>query len=127
MPLQGASVTGTSHWPGMPAVDVPPEFVLLGDFNLTPQQPEYDRIVGEADYFYGRQRAAGHLVDSWVTSGHREDEGLTWFDESTGFVSGSRLDYIFVTPGLCDRLKGTRIDAENPASDHQPVWLELAP
>ena len=43
------------------------------------------------------------------------------------FGSGSRLDYIFVTPGLAPRLQGAHIDADNPASDHQPVWLELAP
>ncbi len=127
VPQQGASVSGASPSPGLPVVDVPPEFVLLGDFNLTPQQAEYDCVVGESDYFYGRQRVAGHLVDSWVATGHREDEGLTWFDEATGFGSGSRLDYIFVTPGLAPRLQGAHIDADNPASDHQPVWLELAP
>ena len=125
VPEQGASVTGTSDWPGLPAVEVPQHFLVLGDFNLTPQQDEYARIVGEADYFYGRQRVGGFLVDSWVAAGHREDEGLTWFDEATQFQSGLRLDYIFVTPGMAPRVKGARIDADNPASDHQPVWLDL--
>jgi len=125
VPEQGASVSGASRWAGLATVDVPREFLILGDFNLTPQQAEYERIVGEADYFYGRQRVGGFLVDSWVAGGHREDEGLTWFDEATQFRSGLRLDYIFVTPGLADRVLEARIDADNPASDHQPVWLEL--
>ena len=125
VPEQGASSTGTSNWSGLPGVDVPQEFVLMGDFNLTPQQAEYARIVGDADYFYGRQRVAGFLVDGWVAAGHREDEGLPWFDEATQFRSGLRLDYIFVTPGLAPQVKAARIDADNPASDHQPVWLEL--
>jgi exonuclease III len=37
-----------------------------------------------------------------------------------------RLDYIFITPGLAPRVRQAWIDADNPASDHQPVWLELA-
>lgn len=125
VPAEGASVTGTS-WAQLPSVEVPPEFVLMGDFNLTPAQPEYTRIVGEADYFYGRQRVGGHLVDSWVAAGHREDEGLTWFDEAQGFREGLRLDYIFVTPAMVPQVFHAWIDDNNPASDHQPVWLQLA-
>ena len=127
VPALGASITGTSHWAQLPQAAVPEEFILLGDFNLTPQQAEYDRIAGEADYFYGRQRTGGFLVDSWVAAGHREDEGLTWFDEARQFHTGLRLDYIFVTPGLAPRVLAAHIDADNPASDHQPVWLELGP
>jgi len=125
VPLEGASVTGQG-WVELPRAEVPPEFLLLGDFNLMPSQPEYDRIVGEADYFYGRQRVGGFLVDSWVAAGHREEEGLTWFDEAKAFEEGLRLDYIFVTPGLAPAVRRAWIDAANPASDHQPVWLELA-
>ncbi len=122
---EGASVTGTS-WDGLAEAPVPRDFVILGDFNLTPTQAEYDRIVGEADYFYGRQRSGGFLVDSWVAAGHREDEGLTWFDEAKDFKVGLRLDYIFVTPALAPRVKRAWIDQQNPASDHQPVWCELS-
>jgi len=127
VPAQGASITGTSHWVPLPPTEVPPEFLLLGDFNLTPQQAEYACIVGEADYFYGRQRTGGFLVDSWVAAGHAQDAGLTWFDEAQQFRSGLRLDYVFVTPGLAPRVRSARIDADNPASDHQPVWVELGP
>lgn len=125
VPAQGASITGTSHWVELPQAEVPQDFALLGDFNLAPQHAEYTRIVGEADYFYGRQRVGGLLVDSWVAAGHREDEGLTWFDESRQFKDGLRLDYIFITPGLAGRVKRAWIDADNPASDHQPVGVEI--
>lgn len=125
VPAQGASLTGRSRWLPHPAAEVPAEFVLMGDFNLAPAHAEYARIVGEPDYYYGRQRTAGHLVDSWVAAGHPENDGLTWFDESTGFTQGLRLDYLFVTPGLADRVRAAWIDADNPGSDHQPVGVEL--
>ncbi len=132
VPAQGASITGSRSPQEMsaaqvPTPDVPDDFLLMGDCNLTPQQAEYDCIVGEADDFYGRQRTGGFLVDTWVAAGQREDEGLTWFDEATQFVSGLRLDYIFVTPGLAHQVRRAWIDADNPASDHQPVWVELGP
>ena len=128
VPAQGASVTGTGAKTGMavvPATQVPEEFVLMGDFNLTPAQAEYDRVVGEADYFYGRQRVGGFLVDSWVAAGNREEDGLTWFDEAKAFASGLRLDYIFTTPALASQVRRAWIDRDNPGSDHQPVWVEI--
>lgn len=126
VPEEGAGITGRS-WVELPEHPVPRDFAILGDFNLTPAQREYDRIVGEADYYYGRQRVAGFLVDSWVAAGNPEEAGLTWFDEGKGFAEGLRLDYIFVTPDLAPAIRRAWIDRENPASDHQPVWLELAP
>ena len=128
VPSQGASVSGLSAKSGMtalPVLGVPDEFLLMGDFNLTPGQAEYDRVVGEADYFYGRQRVHGFLVDTWVAAGNREDDGLTWFDETKDFASGLRLDYIFTTPALAGQVRRAWIDRDNPASDHQPVWVDL--
>jgi exonuclease III len=34
-------------------------------------------------------------------------------------------DFVFVTPDLVPRLRSIRIDADNRASDHQPLILEL--
>jgi exonuclease III len=34
-------------------------------------------------------------------------------------------DFVFVTPDLAPRLRSIRIDADNRASDHQPVIVEL--
>lgn len=36
------------------------------------------------------------------------------------------FDHIFVTTGLANRLKVHHVDIETAASDHQPVWIELA-
>lgn len=36
------------------------------------------------------------------------------------------FDHIFITDGLKDRLKSHSVDAVTQASDHQPVWIELA-
>ncbi len=41
----------------MKSNDLPEElddFVLMGDFNLFPESPEYVEIVGESDYYSGR-------------------------------------------------------------------------
>ena len=34
-------------------------------------------------------------------------------------------DFVFVTPDLVPRLRSMRIDADNRASDHQPIIVEL--
>ena len=34
VPEQGASVTGTSDWPGLPAVDVPQDFLILNETKI---------------------------------------------------------------------------------------------
>jgi endonuclease/exonuclease/phosphatase family metal-dependent hydrolase len=36
------------------------------------------------------------------------------------------FDFVFITEDLATRLKANGIDAETEASDHQPVWVELA-
>ena len=124
VPFDGASATGP-EWLGIAESPTPAEFVLMGDFNLTPTSGEYPLIVGEADYYYGLTVAGDRLVDTWTAAGHSADEGITWYDGSRGFEPGSRLDYGFVTPGLAPRVRSAWIDDEAVGSDHQPAWFEL--
>jgi endonuclease/exonuclease/phosphatase family metal-dependent hydrolase len=129
VPREGGAISGAeqSSWPEIREVVLPEDFVILGDYNLTPDSVEYNHIVGEPDYYYGSRIVAQHLVDMWVQAGHPRDEGITWYDESKNFESGLRLDYGFVSAGLADRVKRAWIDNEAPGSDHQPTWFELAP
>ncbi len=125
VPQDGASLTGPG-WFGEQEIIAPADFILLGDFNLTPDSAEYDDIVGEADYYYGPMVAADRLVDAWTRAGHDRAAGITWYDETDDFASGLRLDYCFVTAGLAPSVTRAWIDDEAVGSDHQPAWFELA-
>lgn len=124
IPREGGAVTG-GDWHEMAEVPMSEEFVVMGDCNLTPGSPEYRRIVGEPDYYYGPRIVAQHLVDSWVQSGKAHDEGITWYDEAEDWRSGQRLDYGFVSAGLAVKLMAAHIDDQAPGSDHQPYFFEL--
>ena len=124
VPVDGATVTGGS-WNTIPDVAIPDDYVMLGDYNLPPTSAEYTRIVGEVDYFYGLRVTAKHLVDTWVRSGNARDDGVTWYNRANDWEPGTRIDYVFVSPGLAGKVKSAWIDDDAPGSDHQPVWAEL--
>ena len=124
VPLDGATISGVG-WNTIPEVPTPEDFVMLGDHNLTPDSPEYTRIVGARDYYYGARISARHLVDTWVQSGHDREDGVTWYDGMDNWTPGTRVDYVFVSAGLAGRVKDAWIDDDAIASDHQPVWAEL--
>ena len=90
-----------------PALAVPAAAIVAGDFNFTPKHPEYPRVV------------ASGLVDAWQAAGNSE-EGVDSFPDE------GRIDHVFVTPDLAPRATGARIDHGTPASDHWPVFGELA-
>ena len=125
VPHEGASFTGPG-WQGQAEVATPADFVVLGDFNLAPDSPEYSEIVGEQDYYYGPTLTGDRLADTWTQAGNPITEGITWYDEAQDFEWGLKLDYGFVTPGLAPKVTSARIDNEALGSDHQPTWFELA-
>jgi endonuclease/exonuclease/phosphatase family metal-dependent hydrolase len=90
---------------------MPRPAVILGDFNLTPESPEY-RLLTDAK--------AG-LQDAWLAAGNDPAAGATC-NEDKGPV---RIDYAFLTPELADGLRGMRVDPEARGSDHQPLHLEI--
>lgn len=120
----GTAVTGPSRLLTM-ATGVPEEFLVMGDCNMLPGSPAYLRMTGEPDYYYGRVMTSDRLVDTWTVVGRDITDGITWWDESTEFQEGTRLDYVFVSPGLASRVVGAGIDDEATGSDHQPVWIDL--
>lgn len=124
VPRNGGTWNGVEIF-GRPEIPLNEDFVVMGDCNLIPGSPEYRRIAGAPDYFYGQLVTARHWADTWTLAGHDLDEGITWYDEDTDWKTGSRLDYGFVSAELAARVTGARIDDDAPGSDHQPYWFDL--
>ena len=120
----GAGATGLSGRLGA-ATEVPEEFIVMGDCNMLPDSPAYLAMTGTPDYYYGPVMTADHVVDTWPLTGRGITDGATWWDEDTGFTEGTRLDYIFVSPGLARAVTAAGVDEVAPGSDHQPVWIDL--
>jgi endonuclease/exonuclease/phosphatase family metal-dependent hydrolase len=89
--------------------------IVCGDFNLPPEDPLHRQIlhVGFVDAWEALHPAVPHPPTFRL---HERDEG----------ESPYCCDFMFVTPDLVPRLRSLRIDADNRASDHQPLILELA-
>ena len=103
---------------------MPEAAMIFGDFNMRPNSPNYDLLVGEKDPFYGRLQENAMFSDVLTLTGHAEDWGVTHPDD-TG-VGYKRIDHIFVTGALVPYVKKAWIDADADGSDHQPVFAELA-
>lgn len=121
-PAEGGAWSGGHPIPGsgwtegeMPPM--PEDAILLGDFNFEPTDPEYPKFTGPWSEQHGRVIPLAGFVDSWVTAGHDEREGITCDDK--------RIDYIFASSTLAPRIQSARIDADAIGSDHQPFWCEI--
>lgn len=119
-PLEGGAVTGAVEY-GSPELPHPEDFVLLGDFNMTPDSPEYELMAGGIDYAQGRLTVAHHPVDASRIDG---GETVSWID-SQHPERRSRLDYCFVSAALASRVRKAWIDSDATGSDHLPVWVEM--
>ena len=102
------------------APERPSAAVLCGDLNFAPDAPEMGMLSAADD-------GPAPWSDAWrVVHGaaaHAPTVGLhgaEWPDHRYC------CDYFFVAPELERRLCGIEVLADTPASDHQPVLLELA-
>ncbi|MBL8708386.1 MAG: endonuclease/exonuclease/phosphatase family protein [Rhodospirillaceae bacterium] len=103
---------------------MPDSAILMGDFNMRVNSPEYRRMVGSEDPTYGRgSPSAEHFADSMVVAGHPVEEGCTYPDFARDEFK--RIDYCFLSFDLIPHVRRSWIDADADASDHQPVWTEL--
>jgi endonuclease/exonuclease/phosphatase family metal-dependent hydrolase len=128
VPAQGGAWTGDADhhvdrsWSaGLDEPIMPEDAILIGDFNMQPDSPEY-RCFAEA-------RAAGGnalLTDIWRLH-HPEKTVFTWHPNPgrSGDEEAGHLDYCFVTAELVSRIEGCRIDELADGSDHQPLWVEI--
>jgi endonuclease/exonuclease/phosphatase family metal-dependent hydrolase len=121
--LEGGSITGAERF-GLREPPSPDDYILMGDFNMVPESPEYCAMVGDVDAVYGRQIRATNPVDVLAGLGKRNSESFTWIDPDD-HSNRMYLDYCFVSHGLVGRLRDGWVDESASGSDHLPVWFEL--
>ncbi len=99
----------------------PAEALLCGDMNFPATAPERSQILAP---FAGGEPG---FRDAWDVLHPGEPHAPTVGIHPVDFVKQREcFDFVFVTEGLAGRLKAHGINAETEASDHQPVWVELA-
>jgi exodeoxyribonuclease-3 len=114
--------------------------VFAGDYNVAPVDGDvYDPEAWRGDALCQPEARAGfrrllHLgyVDA-IRAVRDQDHQYTWWDYRGRYWAGDqglRIDHILLSPQAADRLTGAGIDREprsrERASDHTPVWCELA-
>ncbi len=95
--------------------------VLLGDFNMLPDSPEYTRLLAPfADGTPG-------LRDAWrlAQPGRRHAATVGLHDDNPDAGAPFTFDFAFVGAGLAERVGRMRVDAAETGSDHQALLLEL--
>jgi endonuclease/exonuclease/phosphatase family metal-dependent hydrolase len=99
----------------------PAQALLCGDMNFAVWSPERSRILAPFD------DGVPGFLDAWSVLHLNEPHAPTVGIHRVDFVSQPEcFDFVLVTEWLAGRLKACGIDAETEASDHQPVWVELA-
>jgi endonuclease/exonuclease/phosphatase family metal-dependent hydrolase len=99
----------------------PAQAVLCGDMNFPASASERSRILAP----FGD--ATPGFRDAWSVLHPGKAHAPTVGIHPVDFVNQPEcFDFVFVTEGLANRLKAHGIDAGTAASDHQPVWVELA-
>ena len=114
---------------------------LLGDFNVIPEDRDtFSRraMAGDALFQPESQSAYRSLVNQGWTDALRtvhpdEPRLYTFWDYQAGALArdaGFRIDHLLLSPQAADRLLGAEVHkwarAEEKASDHAPVAIELA-
>jgi exodeoxyribonuclease III len=118
-----------------------PNVVVLGDFNIAPQDRDtHDPKVWNDDCILtstAERAALKRLMDLGLHDSFRlhnnEDGQFSWWDyRAAGFRRnlGLRIDLVLISDALRSACKGAGIDREprtwDRPSDHAPVWVELA-
>jgi endonuclease/exonuclease/phosphatase family metal-dependent hydrolase len=93
--------------------------VLMGDFNMRPDDPVKRRI---SEPFDG---GAPALVDAWSAAQDDAPHPVSFclYEQSSG--PPHCCDFMFVTEDLAPKIRRIVYEQETQASDHQPVLLEL--
>jgi endonuclease/exonuclease/phosphatase family metal-dependent hydrolase len=97
----------------------PASILWMGDFNMEPGSAEYHALIGQSPYHPGA-RYEGGLIDAVAAQVHTHDK----------LIAGRRrlrqLDHIFASADLAPRLMRAWVDVDCGASDHLPLWVEMA-
>ncbi|ARE39024.1 Metal-dependent hydrolase [Rhodovulum sp. P5] len=124
---RGASWGGTlksAEWMRHPEPPQPMRAIVMGDMNFAPDNPDYTALLGDVSAMHGRTIRAHGLADAWVLAGHDETAGDTLPREGR---APRRIDHCFVTANLAPCITAMRIGETAQGSDHQPIFVDLAP
>lgn len=121
--LEGGAVSGAGEL-DFEELPLPEDYVVMGDFNMVPESPEYCALAGAKDGYYGRVPRIGTPVDALAALDGYHPKSYSWMDPKD---HGKRmhLDYCFVSGGLTGSLKAAHVDTDSVGSDHFPVWVEI--
>jgi len=115
-------------------------FVLGGDYNICPADGDvYDPVAFRDDALCRLEARSQFraLMNLGLTDAyrvfHREPHRYTFWDYQAGRWNrdeGLRIDHLLLSPHAADRIAACEIDkkprANERASDHTPIWCELA-
>jgi endonuclease/exonuclease/phosphatase family metal-dependent hydrolase len=121
---EGGALTGAAE-EGFPDPPLPEDFILMGDFNMEPESPEYIAMVGRQDRYYSRSLRANEPVDVLDRLGLLSPQSFTWAKPPGDGPVKMHLDHCFVNSGLAPRLKNAWVDHNALGSDHFPLWVEV--
>jgi exodeoxyribonuclease-3 len=127
-----------AHADGLLRREIP--FVLAGDYNVCPTEEDlYDPVAFRDDALCqpesrSRFRALLYLgLTDAYRAFHREPHRYTFWDYQAGRWNrdeGLRIDHLLLSPHAADRVLACEIDksprGKDRASDHTPIWCELA-
>jgi len=114
--------------------------VVLGDFNVIPEDDDLYSVRAMANDALmqpeSRSAYARLLGDGWIDAVRTlNPRGGVWtyWDYQGGAWQrdhGFRIDHILLSPETADRMRAVGVDKDHrgreKASDHAPVWVELA-
>lgn len=121
--LEGGGITGATDF-GFAELPHPEDFVVMGDFNMEPETPEYCEMAGARDAYYGRSLRVENPVDTLAHLGRLAPESYSWVHPDNP-QKRMHLDYCFISAGLVPRLKDAWTDYDAKGSDHLPIGFEL--
>jgi endonuclease/exonuclease/phosphatase family metal-dependent hydrolase len=95
--------------------------LLVGDFNMAPQDPLYSRIQDEIAADVPR------LCDTWhhLNPGKPHAPNVGLYDR-TYWEGPSSCNFLFASADLLPHVRSLKVDSKTQSSDHQPQILELA-
>jgi exodeoxyribonuclease III len=114
--------------------------VLAGDYNVMPTELDVykpERWVNDALFRVEVRDAFRRLAEQgWTDAlrtlhpGERIYTFWDYFRNAYARDAGLRIDHLLLSPAVAARLKGAGVDRDvrgwEKASDHAPVWIELA-
>jgi endonuclease/exonuclease/phosphatase family metal-dependent hydrolase len=93
--------------------------VLVGDFNMKPEDPEKTRMGEPLD------ASGARLVDAWLALHGAMPHPHSSCIVDQSFEPAHCCDFVFVTADLVPRLGALHYDVDTRVSDHQPVLATL--